>query len=272
MSRAFVDTTIIADILLQSGERKVAAQAALGRFSSSELPVYAIKEFKAGPLRNFVWFHNKLALLKSFQKAVAVLHSMSLTPRRYTTATALQALHAALQSAQSQTYGMLVTKYGRDAHPDTVMCDRFRLTLKRKIISAWRRRRSITTNVVLPLICYEEVDPIEVHGILDVTPTRCEREPICSMTKALKSEPNNLTRLKRALEKNSNKRERQRQIKLLRKLIRNKWATITDSECRTLGDVVFAFFAPEDAVILTTNISDHKLLADALAKKVEAPN
>jgi hypothetical protein len=45
-----------------------------------------------------------------------------------------------------------------------------------------------------------------------------------------------------------------------------------DRETRShLGDAIFAFFCPKTAVVLTTNIGDHKRLAEALGKKAEKP-
>ena len=35
---------------------------------------------------------------------------------------------------------------------------------------------------------------------------------------------------------------------------------------------MFAFFCPIDAVVLTTNIKDHKPLAEALGKKAQTPS
>ena len=61
MSKAFVDTTILTDSLLKDGAVAKTPKKGLKQFEITELPVYAIKEFKSGPLKNFKWFHNKLA-------------------------------------------------------------------------------------------------------------------------------------------------------------------------------------------------------------------
>ena len=66
MAKAFVDTTILADALLKKGDSGVAARGALQRYDKTELPVYAIKELKAVPIRNMAWFHNKLVSTRSF--------------------------------------------------------------------------------------------------------------------------------------------------------------------------------------------------------------
>ena len=45
---------------------------------------------------------------------------------------------------------------------------------------------------------------------------------------------------------------------------------MSDKTCRDLGDAVYAFFAPPDSVVLTTNIRDHRPLAEALGKQAKA--
>ena len=46
---------------------------------------------------------------------------------------------------------------------------------------------------------------------------------------------------------------------------------ISNQECKKLEDAVFAFFAPADSIILSTNIRDHLPLANALGKNVISP-
>jgi hypothetical protein len=46
---------------------------------------------------------------------------------------------------------------------------------------------------------------------------------------------------------------------------------LDNGKCRSLGDAVFAFLAPADSVILTTNVKDHQPLAEALGKSAISP-
>src|SRR6266487_2924047 len=112
MAKAFVETTILADFLLKKGEQGTKAREALGRYELTELPAYAIKELKAGIMRNMAWFHNKLISTRSFSKAIGALQRMSLTPRRYTTASALEALRDAATVLGRSTTADLVQEYG----------------------------------------------------------------------------------------------------------------------------------------------------------------
>jgi hypothetical protein len=270
MSKAYVDTTILTDVLLNVGQQRSAAQRALKKYTETSLPVYAIKEFKAGPLRNFVWFHNKLSLSKTFYGSLDVLQKMSLTPRRYTTATAIQALKTAAFRL-SQPLKALTTKYGSEANADSVLRDRFRLSIKSQIFRAWKNRRSVTSNIVHPVSCYLEEGPVETNGIIVLGSTKCELAPECALSHAIKADIDDLKKLREVLKNESSKPENARRAKALREIIRKPRDPITDDVCRSLGDAMFVILAPPDHVILTTNDKDHRPLADALGKIVESP-
>lgn len=270
MNKALVDTTVLTDILLNSGEAKASALKALNCYSETFLPVYAIKEFKAGPLKNFAWMHNKLVITRSYEKSIDALQRMSRTPRRYTTSTALQALREASGSIGKQTPIDLIKKYGETASIDKILCDEFRLALKFAILSAWKKRRKIATDVTNPLPCYREVAPYEKRGLIELEPKRCISKNECSMSKPLKSRPEELRKMRDAII-DSDKTENKRRAKILRQLYRKPSAPLQDKECRNLGDAIFVFLAPPDAVILTTNIRDHRPLAEAIGKIAISP-
>ncbi len=271
MSKAFLDTTVLTDALLKPGAAANAAKAAISRFKISQLPVYAIKEFKAGPLRNFVWFHNRLVLSKSYSEALDALHRMSLSPRRYRTATAIEALRASAYASGKQKLLELTAKYGRAADFDTVQRDEYILAIKTAVIKAWRKRHSVASATVEPLTCYDEKEPIERRGLLDLEPTDCSPVSECCLGQRLKARPDQLEKLKDATDSLDRNRERQRRHEVLRNLIRKPKNPLSRKECRYLGDAVFAFLAPDDSTILTTNLKDHVPLAEALGKKAESP-
>ena len=271
MTKAFLDTTILTDILLKPGESADKCKIALQRFTETELPVYAIKEFKAGPLRNFAWLHNKLVTLGSFHKALKALQSSSRTPRRYLTSTALEALTQAAGSLKRVPLGVLVDKYGRDADEDAVLTDQYRLAIKTAVFKAWRRRRKISSKVVNPLDCYPEATPYEHNGLIELDPTACPPIGECSLSPLLKSQPDELEKLRDTVKRLPDSHENTRRYQALRQLCRKPKEKMTETICRNLGDAVFALTAPDDAVILTTNIRDHRPLAVALRKRVEQP-
>lgn len=271
MNKAIVDTTILTDVLLNSGEVRTQAKKALDFFDQTFLPVYAIKEFKNGPLKNFVWFYNKLSTVGSLKKALEALHAMSRTPRKYTTSTAIQALKEAEGSIGQQCTATLTKKYGENASLDKILCDELRLALKVAIFRSWRKRRKISTDVIQPLACYREVIPYEKRGLIELDPKECIKSIDCTMASLLKTRPDEL-RLMRESIVSSDKLENKRRAEVLRKLYRTPKLPIDDKDCRSLGDAIFIFLAEKDTVILTTNISDHAPLAKAVGKRALSPS
>lgn len=267
--KAFVDTTILTDILLKPSEKGKIAKESLAKFKETLLPVYAIKEFKAGPLSNFAWMHNKFAITDSFTDSLTALHGMSRSPKRYTTSTAIEALKeaAAATLKGGATNQRLVDKYGAKASPDTTLCAMFRLSIKTSILKSWRRRRSTTTKTVEPLSCYEEKEPFEHKGLMEVSPTKCKPEKECCLAPELRKKNAELKILVETIKNLPGKTENDRRHKVLHEISRKPTNPVTEAYCRGLGDAYFALFCPEDAVILSTNIKDHKPLAEALGKE-----
>jgi hypothetical protein len=209
-------------------------------------------------------------LTKSFWQAIDALQRMSRTPKRYTTSTALQSLKEAAESIGNQISSDLVTKYGENASLDKILCDEFRFEIKVKIISAWKKRRKITSDITNPLPCYREIAPYEKRKLLELDPMKCNIEMGCYMADLLKERPEELRKMRNAII-NSDKTENQRRAKILRQLYRTPRKPLKDKECRYLGDAVFVFLATSDTVILSTNIVDHAILAEALNKKAATP-
>ena len=130
MTKAYLDTTVLTDALIKSGPERNAARTAIARYSVSQLPEYAIKEFKAGPISYYTWMHNKLAATGSFAAALRFLQGISRTPQRYLTSTAIQSLETAADSMAQFTTAQMVQKHGPNATADKVLCDEYRLTIK----------------------------------------------------------------------------------------------------------------------------------------------
>lgn len=234
MNRAVIDTTILADVLLNSGEAKESALRALSFYEQTLLPVYAIKEFKAGPLKNFVWMHNKLVTVGSYEKALDALQRMSRTPRRYTTSTAIQGLKEAAGSIGRYTPAVLAEKYGKTAVLDSILCDEMRLALRSVIMRAWKKRRRVTTDVIYPLVCYREVSPYEKRGLIELEPRTCKTSDECSLGALLRGRSEQLRMMRDAI-RSSEKPEDKRRAKVLRQIYRRPGSTIGDRECRSSG-------------------------------------
>lgn len=272
MAKAYVETTVLTDALLKPGARASAARSSIRQFEESQLPVYAIKEMKAGPLHHYVWLHGKLVTTGSWKKTKEQLSRMAATPRTRWVSTAIEALAAADHGAQNVTLGDLVEKWGNSAKDDVVRCARYRLSLRRIIMRAWKQRRQLTSCVVDELGCYAETNITEERGLIVLGETKCNPKDECSLAAALKAQPEILKRLRETVETQPLKPENVKRSKVLKELIRVPKQKLTTQQCRWLGDAVFAFFCPPDAVILTTNTGDLRPLAEALGKSAKAPD
>jgi hypothetical protein len=270
MSKAFVDTTILTNALLKPSSNQ-SSKDLLNKYSETQLPVYTIKEFKAGPLGNFAWFHNKLELLGSFRKAMGVLQGVSMSPSRYRVSTALEAIMEATYATGKTTAGELVGKYGALAEDEAMITDRYRLAIKDLVYKAWKKRRKMTTKVVQELSCYEELELKDNRGLIELKPTKCKVVSECCLADALRSNPGKLRKLCTAIQGQPRNREREKRYQILTDLLRKPKMLIDEKMCRYLGDAIIVYFAPDDATILTTNLKDHESLAAVLGKSVESP-
>ena len=265
MSDAYVETTVLTDILLKPGSPKQQrAKSALTRYENTLLPVYSIKEWKAGPLVTFAYLHDKLLFTKSFSKTLNIVSAL---PKAYQKSTAIEALAAAatILKAAPQKYAALGNR-------DDEMADSLRLALASLIMRSWRKRRNTTTRVVDDLPCYVEAAPrVGKDGYFDLAPKECDGDQECSLAPLLKSQPKLLEALRKAVPENSVRREDQKRRQALKQLIRHPNKFVDRETCRDLGDAIFAFFCPQGAVVLTTNIGDHGPLAESVGKKAEKP-
>ena len=266
MSKAYVETTILTDVLLKpSSTKEAAAKAALARYDTTLLPVYSIKEWKAGPVEYYAYFHNKLLTTKSLSNTIAAINSLAYSP--YRKSTSVQALEAATRLDKGPAPATSTNK-----ERDEENADRYRLAIASLILRSWRKRRKVASQTVQDLDCYIEAEPrIGKDGLFDLKPQKCDPTRECSLANLLKSKPDLLRSMRNAIPENSSRKEDRERRKVLKQLINTPKQPLTREGCRALGDAVFAFFCPEEAVVLTTNIRDHGPLAKAVGKRAEQP-
>lgn len=272
MPKAFLDTTVLVDSTLKDAKKRRNTTQALARFERRLMPVYAIKEFKAGPLSYFAWFHNKLASSKTFAEAIAALQALSRTPQRYRTATALEALQGAAADFRGLTTPTLQARYGATATLDSMLLDLVRTNVQHVIYSAWKKRRRIASEVVAEMPCYTELGPSMRRGLIELKPTDCDKAVACSLAGRIKADPALLQKLHDVAKAGAaSKRENAKRAAVLKNLVRKPREPLPHQGCRALGDAVFVILAPPDSVIVTTNLTDYEPLAYAAEKKVERP-
>ena len=273
MTRAFLDTTVIVDVLLKRRTVGQIARVAIRRFGQVLLPIYALKELQLGALSNLVWFHNLCANHRSWAKVKDALVREGRTPRRYKKSTVDEfELEVAIMEKSMAIPPEVSQKYADN--PDLYRSDLHRLECLSVVLSAWKRRRTFAENiqVVDEISCFPERSPkVLPNGLIEMSERQCKCDPQVNCALAMIMEGNVATvkRLLRAVTAahlENPKSEHSRRIKALNKIVRKQ--SVSNDDCRCLGDAVFAFFAPRDAVILTKNTTDHEPLAASVNKKV----
>ncbi len=253
---AFVDTTILVEATLKDHTRRVRARNALASYMRSILPRYAIKEFRAGPLDTYIWFHNLLLRMRTLADAV---------------------LRAAQESAYRQhrlrTSFELQGRLLKDCYPKgesaEESADRMRRFLRRLIHEAWQARLTVTTERTEALPCFPETAPRSDEGMMILDPPAgCKADHSCELARALRLRKAELLIVAHTVSRAETRPENVRRAKSLERLI-EQGADFGDRECRGLGDAVFALLAPSECVVLTTNIRDHRPLAEVLGKRAE---
>ena len=107
--------------------------------------------------------------------------------------------------------------------------------------------------------------------MLELPPPACIVRGECALAERLKADLSSLESLRDANDVMPQNSEKERRGRSLRRLTRTTKKDLDEKHCRNLGDAVFAFFAPDDTEILTTNAKDHGPLAAALGKTVSTP-
>jgi hypothetical protein len=274
MTDAYVETTVLTDLLLKKDGSEKAADAAIRRFGRTIFPQFAWKEFKRGPLGNFIWFHNKLSVLKDYGQALAALQRLSRSPKRYLISTAIQAVHTGFTARfSSLELGTLQKTYGKNATIGSVVTDAMQLELKRVILQAWKKRNTLGGGYAQRLDCYTDAALAEKAGAIDPAPRDCPRAADCCLRNRMVSQKAKLTAVWRALGSSASitKSEWARRKKILRDIEKRPHTVIGPDECRQIGDAYFVLFCPENATIITTNIEDIKPMADAVGICFERP-
>jgi hypothetical protein len=270
MTTAFIETTVLVDYLLKKDGSQSEAAAAFANHARQAVPQFSWKELKRGPLKNFVWAHNKFADTKSFLATTAALQRLSRSPHRYLTSTAIQALHTVFANLFTDLTA-LRRIHNQKAEPDRLYADAFRLELRHVITRAWKARTSLFGGPQQKLRCYPDA-PIQMKaGLLDLAPRDCPHGLECCLKAALVARRNDLNDARQALKPYTDRKEIAVRGRILRQLAKHPTSLMTRDECRGLGDAYFIFFCPKDGVVITTNVRDIEPMAEALGVGFETP-
>ena len=270
MTKCFVDTTVLTDLLLKKDGSEARAEACLSRYSVQIFPEYAWKEFKRGPLSAFRWAYEKLSDTRSFAKALLMLQSISRGPKRNFISTAIQALHTAQNDFAKFDLQSLSAKYGKRANIDSVQADWYRLELKKAILGSWQKQRQLGCDD--QLACYSNEPPVHnSKGEIKLDPLDCRTEDCCLRSR-LSNRQGDLHLLAAGLLKcDQNKKEIISRTAVVNQLVNRPEKAISRKQCAQFGDAYFALFCPSGADILSTNLVDMQPIGSALGKNCVKP-
>lgn len=272
MSKAFVETTVLTNYLLKLDGSEVAAENAFKLFSEICIPQYAWKEFKKGPLNNFIWFHNKIVATGSLIDATLALQRISLSPKRYLTATAIQSMHSAFKGLfQRTSAGQFAQSAGATTNLDEAMTKALRLELKRIITKAWSQRAVLYGGSFHKLSCYPDFDLKERDGLFDPKPRDCPAGTQCCLKNSLDALTVAIGIVRQSIDNTGEKKELVERRKVLRSLEKHPTTPMGPKECQRFGDAYFVLFCPDGAWLLTTNVSDMQPMANALNIRIMKP-
>jgi hypothetical protein len=264
MANAFLDTTVLVNVLLKPSQDGKKNQLAVSAFAKAETPTYALKEMHLGALRAWVWFHNACKTEGTFSRVSDRLHGLSRSQQRNLHSSALEAMREATRA------NTVILRSRTPAQQDRDMADMYRLSVKGLILRAWHRRRRVAS-VTFPLTCYLEEGPFEDYGGMLRLGNACPKVPgDCSLAAYMRSRLPEVAKLRDAiLLLKSDRQEDQKRTRALKEFLRRPALPISETNCRHLGDAVFALLCPAGSVVLTTNLRDHVPLTTALGKKAE---
>jgi hypothetical protein len=261
----YLDTTVLVEALLKTLKQRRKAREAIREYSRSAVPVYAFKELKAGALDNYVLVHNKLAETGSYDKTMIWL---SRSKRRMNLmSTGIEALTA----GRAAVIGSELAEAQTSAETDQLIAEIVRLELRRIIQKAWHDRGKITTEVIQELDCFQQDAPYydDETGMIFNPNRKCPKEKDCSYAPGLRSRRGDLQILLEVIA-GSARDEDTRRRRALHTLKNTPSRIFEDRLCRGLGDAYFALHCPKGATILTSNVKDHRSLANPLGREVAA--
>lgn len=272
MTTSFVETTVLTDYLLKCDGSEISARNAFSRYSENVVPEFAWKEFKRGPLANFVWAYNKLNETNDMSKTLEALQRLSRTPQRYLTSTAIQAMHtgfARLFQSHS-TIANLQQQYGPTANMNSVITDALKLELKRQILSAWEQRKTLFGGPYHKLSCYSNSDITLTDKRIELHPRDC-RKGDCCLKPPLANRKKDIAAMRASLDPNDTRKEITERRRVLRDIEKHAHTQMNQKDCRRFGDAYFVLYCPPDAVILTTNTRDIEPMAATLGIATDRP-
>jgi hypothetical protein len=276
LANAFIDTTILCNALnFSSKEDQNIALAALGCYKKTEIPYYALRELKAGPMSYWILAHNYLATESSIEEARSrISKAGAFKPRQKTLGLEIiiNGYDAVMQLLKEKAKSNYVPEFDEKTELENYIA--------RKILKAWYNRNNIANLTIQPLSCFTDSE-LEFEGRnLRFEDKRfgCRSDVTCGAAVNLKNQQADLDTILEVLRPPKEKLETQEKQETtgrrsaLKEISKKAPKDFPHKKCRSIGDAYFCIMAPNDSDILTTNKIDFEPLAKALRKNLVVPS
>ena len=262
MAEAFIDTTIVCNVLLPTTSgQDTAAKAAVGSYAVAAVPMYALREYRAGPLGYWILAYNVLVMHDDIKSAQDELASKSAFKPRQQSATLRAIVEGLIEVGLVGATTPVDLKRELENY------------LLRVISAAWDLRRGVGTDVVQHLGCFTDAEFDIVDEQIEIA--ECRREAPCGAALELKKRSDDVQTILDVLRPpkkgHSEKTETTSRRAALKDVLDKPPSKFDKRRCRAIGDAYFCIMAPSGFDILTTNSSDFAPMATALGKTIVTP-
>jgi len=269
LAGSFLDTTVLIDLVDHRAPGKVKAEAFISANQPAKVPYYALRELVSGHLHYICQAHNVLLASSTPPEAtLALLNRNPMEGRRK------EARARILLSEMEAVFA---------SNPNGQ-----RSTVKREVLEAlalraarlWRKAHQVpSSELTQPLGCFNDGNLSyghsgELKGPKDTF--GCAKSERCAAAAYLYDKRADIEKLIDALHPSklgalAGKAENASRRKALKELLAKGPVAFNKGRCRALGDAYFAAMSPPGFAVVTTNLSDHMPLCDALRKAAVSP-
>ena len=270
---AFLETSVMIDLLFRGGRRRTVVLEALRAYESTCSSEYVKMEIKRGALNNYVLLYNKTIELANISDVGEYVARFASGPKRNTLGTMLGAMNDFQRAAETG----LGRKFGEGpaSKNGTKILASF---LRLRILGFWKAFERALNRIVNDVECYTNIYRLpppylkKETEIIDNKLQNCDhyKPGICRIGEFLSknAEPYHAIRL--ALEKiDKPDGETSKRVSSIRRTFRRLDRMVLRKQCWEIGDGVIVVECPPSACLLTKNEKHFAPMCKALGRAFE---
>jgi hypothetical protein len=254
--KAFLETTVIVDLIFKDRARVAQINSLLDQFESTESSHYVRMEIKRGFLQNLVALYNKSVECTRLSEVHQYIHRLSATPARHRLGTVLGSVTAFIQSIEDKELKDL-KKQGKLGDFQKKQLEAF---LRLRIRRFWPAFDKAADEIIDPVYCYKYrynlAPPTFVNGRFDNTFHNCDKyKPgICRLREFVdEHEPEYVQIRDQLLASGVVDAESIKRVQGLKEALRLKKRQIPRKQCWQLGDAILVLEPAPEVNIITSN-------------------